>query len=654
MRINRLISAILVAALAVAALPVHIQAETKNLALNKTVTTSGQTDWLKENLPAANLTNGQDTDMALVKQVNETLWWIQVDLGADVNLNCICIKPSTEFYPKDFTLDIWTGKGWTRVARKFNQSCWTSGDQVFGFEAVTGRYIRMTITEMNNKGEEYTVRLNELEAYGGADVTEEQKAYAMDAVPEGKTDPAPISAAPDQAGQTEPEPSDPQTEPSTSKPDTGTTSTNRYNSKGNVAYKKEVVTSGQTDWLKENLPASNLTDGTMLDTVLTRQRSSETSWWYQINLGETRKINKIVINPSTEFYPKDFTIDVWTGSSWKNVVRKYNQSSWTLDDQVFAFDAVSCSYIRLTVTALNNKGGEELSVRLCEIQAFENAAVTAEQKAYAMDSIPAGQTAPALPQKPPTDTTVELPPDAGEGNFAWNKSVKALDRFEGGGFALIHLTDGYYTSIAVTDAASKPDTAKWFQVDLEDTYSINTVELVATINCFPKDFVIDIWTGDEWKRVVRQYDFKTPVNEEVLSFSFETTPCRVVRFTALKSTADESGSYFIKLGELAVYNKKITEQDTIGVLQEIPSGQSDYEMPAALKLRNGTQGLRQAEPEEERPDASAPSSEAAEMRDASSIDWPWAISGGVLLLAGTGSLVVAILRLKGSRKNKSV
>lgn len=622
-----------------------------NLALNKPVSTSGQTDWLKTNLPASNLTDGKDASMALVKQVGEKIWWIQIDLGGYKSINQIIIKPYLEFFPKDFTIDVWTGSKWVRVVRKFNQSSWTSSDQIYGFGDITCRYVRVTITEMNNKGLEYTVRLQELAVYINPDVTDAQKINAMDTVPDGKSEPAQITKSP----------TDIPTPTPIGKTPTPVSNTTIYNSKGNVAFKKKVATSGQTEWLIANLPASLLTDGTSKDMALVRQRSNELSWWMQIDLSGNYQINKIVVKPSTEFYPKDFTIDVWTGSQWKNVVRKYNQAAWTNEDQVFAFDKTSCRYIRLTATTLNNKD-KEFTLRMCELEAYENAIVTATQRAYSIDSIPAGKSKPTLPSKVPTDTTVDFPLDVKAGDIALNTQVNASDRFEGGGFALVHLTDGYYTTTSVTDASTKASTAKWFQVDLEQKYDINTIELVASSDCFPKDFVIDVWTGTQWKRVVRQYNFKVPANEEVLSFGFDTVSCRIVRITATKTTTDTNGTYFMKLCELAVYfNKNINTKDKTGVIDDNPTGDSEYPLPQTLTLKNGTQGARKGYEVEntfygsvvksESGSASSvitTTSNSANVPETNSVDIFKLLMGAVIILAGITGLALSFIKLKNA------
>ena len=69
----------------------------------------------------------------------------------------------------------------------------------------------------------------------------------------------------------------------------------------------------------------------------------------------------------------------------------------------------------------------------------------------------------------------------------------------------------------------------------------------------PKDFVIEIWNGTEWKQVVEKDDYKIPESNAALEFKFkETTGTKVrIRVTEMHESAD--GKYAAELSEIEVY-----------------------------------------------------------------------------------------------------
>lgn len=120
---------------------------------------------------------------------------------------------------------------------------------------------------------------------------------------------------------------------------------------------------------------------------------------------------------------------------------------------------------------------------------------------------------------------------------------------------LSKLVDGNVDSNVSTKLASDSNEEAWYEVELNDEYDLTKVVLKTgeDTSLFPKDFVIEIWNGTEWKQVVEKDDYKIPESNAALEFKFkETTGTKVrIRVTEMHESAD--GKYAAELSEIEVY-----------------------------------------------------------------------------------------------------
>ena len=100
--------------------------------------------------------------------------------------------------------------------------------------------------------------------------------------------------------------------------------------------------------------------------------------WVELNLGEVESFNRVDLYPRSDLnnigegFPSDFTIDVWNGSSWNNVITRTGYAKPGNAVQTFTFPSQNTNRIRVQGTNLRPITTENNAYRmqLAEIEVF--------------------------------------------------------------------------------------------------------------------------------------------------------------------------------------------------------------------------------------------------------------------------------------------
>ena len=240
-------------------------------------------------------------------------------------------------------------------------------------------------------------------------------------------------------------------------------------------------------------------------------------------------------------FPKDFTIDAFSGGEWKTVCT-VTDAEPVQDGNGYSFEKTDCTAIRLHIT--KNTKDETITDR----EAY--AIYLSELEAWGMaisDNI-------ALASKGTIASTSDYNEWA-EGNNPDGTPV---------GYGIANVNDG----LAGDDqkffmTAMNPDyqykVMKVFLV-FPNTYEVDKVGLQTSIHkVFPEDFEIRAYTALGWQTVVTKTGYNS--KEGMNYFEFDTVDCSAVALVTTKNRSAKGADgitdeYGIHLSEFEVYGKK--------------------------------------------------------------------------------------------------
>lgn len=124
-----------------------------------------------------------------------------------------------------------------------------------------------------------------------------------------------------------------------------------------------------------NATLAKVTDGSNAENVGTQPADeSKAESWFEVDLGDTYKVKKVVLRTAedTSLFPKNFTIEVWDGSAWKEVAtEKYSDIPEATEAVEVQFKATTGSKVRINVTEMRENSAGKYSAELAEIEVYE-------------------------------------------------------------------------------------------------------------------------------------------------------------------------------------------------------------------------------------------------------------------------------------------
>lgn len=500
-----------------------------NVALNKPVSISATDDFYIQNFPASRLTDGQNSanyDGAIINYVaSNGQGWFEIDLQGSFTINSfkLVFQNAEWFYrPRDYAIDVLSGPDWIRVVEQHDIN-YTELEYILNFAPVECSKIRITGSNVRNSSINF--RLVELEAYNNPSVT--------------TTDYTPLQIADNIIYKIDEQASIPV----------------------NVALEKPVEISVTDDFYLQNYPASRLTDGensVNIDGAIINYSAQTKLGWYEIDLLGSFTINRFKLvfqNAEWSYRPKDYAIDVLSGSGWVRVVEQHNVN-YTELEYLLNFAPVECSKIRITGSNARNSS---LNFRLAELEAYNNPSVTVADYTPLQQADIASYAIPLTVVAPEPTTAILAPKDPSElnlTNIALNKTVTTSksDDFYIENFPASRLTDGQNSDSidgAIINYTSETGLG-WYEVNLKKTSSINQIKLIfqnAEWSFRPLDYAIDVLSGDSWIRVVEQHNIN--YDKSVFIFNFASVQADKIRITGSNK---RNASLNFRLAELEVYD----------------------------------------------------------------------------------------------------
>jgi hypothetical protein len=145
--------------------------------------------------------------------------------------------------------------------------------------------------------------------------------------------------------------------------------------------------------------------------------------------------------------------------------------------------------------------------------------------------------------------------------------------------------DGNPSSTYSSERNTSANSTEWLQVHLPSNPTFNTVVLMGRPdmpNCFPVSFEIQVWDGTQWLTRVQETNFPQPsIPGEPIAFTWgfsdQTTDVRIV---ATQLGEDNTGGYFLQLGEFMVLNEGSTATAPVFAnwgFEEPAMGTTNYE-----------------------------------------------------------------------------
>lgn len=406
-------------------------------------------------------------------------------------------------FPIDFTLEVWTGSDWKVVADETDYpapsgTAWAE----YSFHSVACRAVRLNVTKKRLDGSDYVVGLAEFEAYG---------------VPSAKIVPVPADPT-------------------------------------NVALKKNGTTiSSNYEWDKAEeykLKLENMIDGSPSNWGVTAQSASyqNEEIYIDLTLPQTYLVSKIRLCSVSDGgrFPKDFTLEVWTGSDWEVVAGDTDCSipTGTTTWKEYSFSATACRAVRLNVTE-NGSDGNNYCIGLGEFEVYGI----------------------------PTEEVIAEPPVLY--NLAYGMQVTASSVVDWGaptyGTNLNNLVDnnGGVTNYSSTWGPIDSN-YEWVQVTFDAPVRAYYVQFTpwteGELKSFPKDFKIEVYNGTEWETVIEETNY----SKGAYTFEFDKPmECSALRLVATKLGITSSAtSYALLIADMKVFgecaNVTLQRPDTLG------------------------------------------------------------------------------------------
>ena len=353
---------------------------------------------------------------------------------------------------------------------------------------------------------------------------------------------------------------------------------------------------------------------------------SDASVYLQIDLGNECTFNTVDIygtgatgaNKLCRWFPKSYLIQVSdNGSEWEtvytatNVPQPYSDAEGNNPAIRHEFDAVTARYIRVQVTALNDKyttawGSTEQYAQLAEIEVYYDASaaelnelikkaeklssadytVTGWKKfsdmlneaknTYANGTVSEKIAATKKLNAAMTELKKHITSNiAVLGSITASKSISSPARWADANV----LIDGDRNNYRAADnqnigwSSAMSDASVYLQIDFGEEYTFNTVDIYGTgvtgankiCRWFPKGYLIQVSNnGSEWETVYTATNVPQPYsdadgNNPAIRHEFDAVTARYIRVqvTALNdkyTTAWGSTEQYVQLAEIEVYN----------------------------------------------------------------------------------------------------
>jgi len=325
------------------------------------------------------------------------------------------------------------------------------------------------------------------------------------------------------------------------------------------------------NWMLENRPVSNITNGT--GTTLTDENNAwatpgridnvkgETYSWCRFDFQTDKKLNKIVIQQHGGLnQSKDIAVDVLLScGGWKRVGLKYNIAD-TYHGIVFSFEEEEV--ISLQISFDNKRTGLD-GTDIAEIEAYYDKNLTQydalqnsdDSKFEIKDSFPSMNLIRGI--KATSSNTDEW--------FETNRPISNIT--DGSGTVFSVGWEAEYGEVASITANENTGYA-WVEFKLPQVKKVNKI-IIQQIDessgiIKTKDFVIDVLLENhKWKRVTSSYD--TEFTYSGFSLTFEPEKALAIRIIGMTDT--------LNLKEVEVYyDSNITEFDGLGDYDESVNG----------------------------------------------------------------------------------
>ncbi|MGW2255676.1 discoidin domain-containing protein [Kitasatospora sp. NPDC001660] len=260
-----------------------------------------------------------------------------------------------------------------------------------------------------------------------------------------------------------------------------------------------------------------------------RNTTAASTEWIQEDLGAVTPLSRIDLYPRNDGantglgFPVDFSVQISPdGTNWTTVAAPTGYPRPGAGAQSFPFATTGVRYIKVTGTKLSADQFGGYYMQLAEIEGV------------------GGDLALGRPVS--SSSSVE---DYWAG---WVRSV-ATDGV---------LASNLSYSMGFSSLGGTTQHPEWVSVDLEGTGPISRVDLTGRTDGantglgFPADFTVQVSVdGTNWTTVASRTGYPRP-DATAQSFSFAPVTARYVRVAASSLSADQYGTYYLQLGEIAV------------------------------------------------------------------------------------------------------
>lgn len=124
-----------------------------------------------------------------------------------------------------------------------------------------------------------------------------------------------------------------------------------------------------------NAELAKVTDGSNAENVGTKPTDEATAeGWFEVDLGDTYSIKKVVLKTAedTSLFPKNYTVEVWDGTSWKEVYSAKNAEIPKENSSVECkFKGVDASKVRINITEMRENPAGKFTAEFAEIEVYE-------------------------------------------------------------------------------------------------------------------------------------------------------------------------------------------------------------------------------------------------------------------------------------------
>ena len=490
---------LIVALCAVMAVPaiINVASTGQNIAPDATVQ-SECPNWALASLGPEKMVDNNKTNFSTSTYVNsaDTVKDIYLTFDKTYKVDEVKLYPrvASEAYaggfPKDFTVSLWNGTTWVEVASRKNYSA-TAEALTLTFDECDYRALRIHATKLDNVdgGAQFGLQLAEIEVYSKtASTTIAEPTIYMNAI--------------------------------------------------NVAQ-ESTVNAECPNWAMANMGPEKMVDGNKTNfSTSTYVDNLDVIKDVYLTFDGTYSVNEIVLYPRSsngEYaggFPKDFTVSLWNGTTWVEVISKTNYNA-TADALNITFVAEEYRAMRIHVTELDHvDDGTKYGLQLAEIEVKGVASTgTIEAPTILLGASNVAMAA-EIESECPTWALANLGPEK--------------------------MIDGNKTNFSTSTYVDSADTNKEIQLVLDAAYKINEVILYprtsngAYAGGVPKDFTVSLWNGTEWIEVASKTGYVSNSNGLVLNFA--AGDYRAVRISASELDIVDGGPKFgLQLAEIEVY-----------------------------------------------------------------------------------------------------